>query len=126
MNSWSQKDLSSFINDEAIKIEPFYADGQTHNTPIPIWFVIQDNNLYIRAYSGVNSSWYQSAILQKNGLMTAAGKEYKVTFTAVKNNPELDQQINQAYKDKYAGQEPLEGMITSVPMQATLLITPKS
>lgn len=65
MNSWSQKDLSSFINDEAIKIEPFYADVQTHNTPIPIWFVIQDNNLYIRAYSGVNSRWYQSAILQK-------------------------------------------------------------
>ncbi|QGV05385.1 DUF2255 family protein [Lactobacillus acetotolerans] len=125
MKQWSKEELNKFADNDSIEIEPFYDDGKTHNTPITIWFVVIDNNLYIRAHSGLNSKWYQSSIKQKAGKITAAGKNYNVNFTAVRNIKELDDQISQAYKNKYAGQSPLEAMIATIPTKATLLITPR-
>ncbi|WP_234447097.1 DUF2255 family protein [Virgibacillus salexigens] len=43
-------------------MSPFYSDGKTYRTPTWIWSVVVNSNLYVRAYNGQRSRWYQSAI----------------------------------------------------------------
>lgn len=126
MSKWSQAELADFAKNETIKIEPFYDDQQTHQTPVTIWFITVDQGIYIRAYSGDNSKWYQAAIKQGAGKITAGKKVYDVNFSAVKNTSEADLLINQLYSKKYAGQSPLAGMISPKAANATILITPKA
>jgi hypothetical protein len=45
--------------------------------------VIVKGDLYVRAYNGVNSRWYQSALKQKAGRIIAAGMTKEVTFGPV-------------------------------------------
>lgn len=125
MNEWSKVVLDNFIHDEAIKIEPFYDDGKTNATPVTIWFVIIAGRIYIRAYHGHDSKWYQAAIKQGAGQITAGNQTYQVNFTAVSNNTEMGQRINQAYHQKYEGQSPLEGMTSPAAIKAAICITPK-
>lgn len=42
-----------------------------------------DSDLYVRAYNGVNSRWYKSALQQKAGRIQAAGMIKEVTFEPV-------------------------------------------
>lgn len=45
-----------------LHIAPFRTDGATYGTPTWIWNVEVDGNLYVRAYYGKKSRWYQSAM----------------------------------------------------------------
>ncbi len=43
--------------------------------------------LYVRAYNGQNSSWFQAAVGQKAGAMTAAGVTKELTLKEVTFDP---------------------------------------
>lgn len=60
-----------------------------------------DGNLYVRAYNGINSTWYNSAVKQKMGKITGAGLEKKVKFESI-TDVGLNQKIDEAYRQKYA------------------------
>jgi len=45
--------------------------------------VVVDDALYVRAYNGKSSRWYQAALRQKAGRITAAGMTTDVTFAPV-------------------------------------------
>ena len=83
-----------------LKISPFPADGKTYGTPTWIWEVVVDGELYVRAYNGVNSRWYQSALQQKAGRIIAAGMTKEVTFEPVQGD--INKLIDEAYKKKYS------------------------
>lgn len=125
MNTWPKEELTKFAQNATINIEPFYEDQRTHGTPVTIWFVVVNQGIYIRAYSGNNSKWYQSATKQGAGKITAGEKAYDVNFFAIKNTPKNDQLISQAYHEKYEGQNPLDAMVAPKATKATILITPK-
>jgi len=44
-----------------------------------------DGNLYVRAYNGTNSSWYQAATKQKAGRIAAGGLTKEVAFETVED-----------------------------------------
>ena len=48
-------------------IAPYREDGETFGTLTWIWVVEVEGSLYVRAYNGVNSRWYKSALSQKAG-----------------------------------------------------------
>src|SRR5205807_2260874 len=53
-----------------LNISPFREDGWTYGTPTWIWSVVVADDLYVRAYNGRNSRWYQAAVRQKAGRIT--------------------------------------------------------
>ena len=122
-NKFNIEELNKIDEADDLKISPFRADGITYGTPTWIWAVVVDGDLYVRAYNGQNSSWYQSAIKQKAGRIQAAGKVIKVEFEAVAGS--INEQINEAYKTKYSKSPYLQHMIANRSIAATGKIIPK-
>ena len=63
-----------------LHIAPFRDDGVTYGTPTWIWSVAVDDALYVRAYNGQDSRWYQAAVRHKAGRVTAAGMTKEARF----------------------------------------------
>ena len=76
----------------------------------------------MRAYNGQNSSWYQSAIAQKAGRITAAGITKEVSFESV-DGP-INDRIDEAYRTKYKKSPYVNPMIGNRARSATVKVTP--
>jgi hypothetical protein len=96
----------------------------TYGTPTWIWSVAVGDALYVRAYSGRDSRWYQAAVRQKAGRITAAGMTRDVTFEPV-NGP-IDDRIDAAYRARYRGSPYLSPMIGARARAATVRVVPRS
>jgi Uncharacterized protein conserved in bacteria (DUF2255)/Enoyl-(Acyl carrier protein) reductase len=73
MDRWSGDVLRKVVEADDLHIAPFRENGKTYGTLTWIWSVAVDGALYVRAYNGQESSWYQAAMGQKAGRITAAG-----------------------------------------------------
>src|SRR3954468_16416477 len=123
MATWTKDELRAVSKTDDLHISPFRNDGKTYGTPTWIGSVVVDDGLYVRAYNGPKSRWYQAALSQKNGRITAAGITKEVTFEPV-NGP-LNTRINDAYRAKYKGSPYLDPMIAAGARSATVKITPR-
>jgi hypothetical protein len=117
--TWSAAELRCIIEADDLKIAPFRDDGITPSTPTWIWCVSVDGDLYVRAYSGRRSRWYQAAIRQRTGQIVAAGTTTSVAFKPV-DYEELNARIDDAYRDKYKSSSYLHPMIGSGERAATV------
>ncbi len=122
MSAWKTEELRKIAETDDLHIAPIRGDGKTYGTPTWIWSVVVENGLYVRAYNGKASTWYQSALKQKAGRITAAGMTIEVAF-AVVNGP-LNDRIDDAYRAKYKGSPYLQAMIGSRARSATVEILP--
>lgn len=119
---WDSQTLDEIVDADDLKIAPFRADGTTCGTPTWIWCVQVDGQLYVRAYSGIRSRWYQSALSQKAGEIHAAGTVFRVKFTPVTGS--VNDAIDNAYRRKYATSSYLSSMISDRAKAATICISP--
>ena len=103
---------------------PFREDGVTVGTPTWIWSVVVDGQLYVRAYNGTSSRWYQAASKEKAGQIGAAGQTTDVSFEKV--DGEINERIDAAYRAKYSSSPYLKPMISDRARQATVQILPRS
>ena len=122
MGSWSKDELRRIAEADDLHISPFREDGVTYGTPTWIWSVAVDDALYVRAYNGQNSRWYQAAVRQKAGRITAAGMTKEVTFEPV-DGP-INDGIDAAYRAKYRESPYLAPMIGASARSATVKIMP--
>ncbi len=123
MSAWTKERLHEIATTDDLHIAPFREDGTTTGTPTWIWSVVADGDLYVRAYNGTSSRWYQAAAKQKAGQITAAGKTNDVSFEKVQG--ELNDQIDAAYRLKYASSPYLNPMIGDRARVATIRILPR-
>lgn len=93
---WNPEVLTRIDAADDLKIAPYHPDMNTTGTPTWIWEVKVDNRLFVRAYSGIRSKWYQAALSQQAGKILAIGQEFDVLF-AKPSDPELESKIEQAY-----------------------------
>ncbi|WP_297322230.1 DUF2255 family protein [uncultured Bartonella sp.] len=121
MTDWTINELEAIDKADDLKIAPFHDDLKTTGTPVWIWEVVVDNQLYVRAYGGTASRWYQSAIKQQRGKIIAAGKTQTVGFEAVKDTAILDK-IDNAYRRKYGTSPFMAPMISARARAATVRI----
>jgi hypothetical protein len=98
-------------------------DGVTYGTPTWIWSVAVDGALYVRAYNGQKSTWYQSAVRQRAGRIIAAGITKEVTFEPA-DGP-INDIIDGAYRAKYRGSPYLRSMIGARARSATIKVMPR-
>lgn len=121
--SWTKEVLSQIVEADDLHIAPLREDRATYGTPTWIWCVAVEGELYVRAYHGQRSSWYQAAIRQKAGRIKAAGQTWKVHFEPVSDSTLLDR-IDEAYRIKYKDSPYLSPMIGTSARSATVRIIP--
>jgi hypothetical protein len=124
MTTWSKDELRKIAEADDLHISPFREDGVTYGTPTWIWSVAVEDALYVRAYTGRNSRWYQAAVRQKAGRITAAGMTKEVTFAPV-DGP-INDLVDEAYRAKYHGSPYLNPMIGAHARSATVKVTPRA
>lgn len=122
MSEWLEGELVRIAESDDLHVSPVREDGVTYGTPTWIWSVAVDGALYVRAYSGPTSSWYQAAYHQRTGRITAAGMMKEVTFEPIEGT--LNDRIDDAYRVKYRGSRYLKSMISPRARSATLRVIP--
>lgn len=124
MSEWVKEELDRIAGSDDLHISPFRGDGRTYGTPTWIWSVVVDRNLYVRSYNGQNGRWYQAAMQQKAGRITAAGITKEVTFEPV--DGVIQDRIDDAYRAKYQGSPYLSPMIGKRARAATVKVIPRN
>ncbi|PYT30778.1 MAG: DUF2255 domain-containing protein [Acidobacteria bacterium] len=123
MTIWPKDELRKIAEADDLHISPFREDGRTYGTPTWIWSVVVDDALYVRAYNGQNSRWYQAAMRQKAGRITTAGITKEVTFEPA--DGAINNRIDDAYRAKYKGSEYLSPMIGRRARSAAVKVMPR-
>lgn len=122
MSIWSKDELRRIADSDDLHISPFREDGATYGTPTWIWSVAVEGALYVRGYNGTNSRWYQAALRQKAGRITAAGMTKEVSFEPVEGS--INDRVDDAYRAKYRGSPYLRPMIGTGARAATVKVVP--
>ena len=121
---WPPKELQKIAATDDLHISPFREDGVTYGTPTWIWSVVVDGELYVRAYNGSRSRWYQAAMRQKAGRIRAAGMTKEVVFEPV--DGAINDRIDDAYRAKYRGSPYLSPMVGARARAATVRVRPRT
>jgi hypothetical protein len=124
MASWPNDKLSRIAATDDLHISPFREDGTTYGTPTWVWSVVVDGDLYVRAYNGQKSRWYQAAKRQKAGRITAAGMTINVGFESVDGDD--NDRIDDAYRAKYRTSPYLDSMVGSRARGTTVRVEPRA
>jgi hypothetical protein len=119
---WTTAELEKIVKADDLHIAPYREDGMTYGTPTWIWCVQVGGDLYVRAYNGTASRWYQAALKQKAGKIEATGTTYLVNFEPVTGS--INESIDSAYQSKYNSSAYLKLMISERSRAATVRITP--
>ena len=121
--AWSTEELARIAAADDLHVAPLREDGVTHGTPTWIWSVAVDGDLYVRGYNGRDSRWYQAAVRQQAGRISAVGSTWDVSFAPI-DGP-INDRIDEAYRVKYHDSPYLEPMIGARARAATVRITPR-
>jgi hypothetical protein len=123
MATWPQDELRKIAEADDLHIAPFRDDGVTYGTPTWIWSVAVDGALYVRAYNGQSSRWYQAAMRRKAGRIIAAGLTKEVAFEP--GDGPVNGIIDDAYRTKYRSSRYLSPMIGPRARAATVKVMPR-
>jgi hypothetical protein len=121
--AWSNDELRKVAAADDLHVSPFRDDGVTYGTPTWIWSVVVDDAVYVRAYNGKNSRWYQAAMRQKAGRIAVADMTKEVAFEPI-NGP-FNDRIDEAYRSKYRSSPYLNPMIGPRARAATVRLMPR-
>jgi hypothetical protein len=123
VTSWNDNDLRAIAETKDLFVSPFREDGTTYGTPTRVWALVVAGDVYVRAASGQQSSWYQAAISQGAGRVRIADQEHEVTFEPA--DGEVSDAVDAAYEDKYPGSSAVPTMQGDGPRSATVRILPR-
>ena len=116
----TKEEVQKIAKTDDFHIAPFRDDGITYGTPTWIWSVVVDNEIYVRAYNGTGSRWYQAALKQKAGKIEAAGMVKQVQFEPVSGS--INDKIDEAYRLKYSSSPYMQSMISERARKATVKV----
>jgi hypothetical protein len=120
---WPQDELRKISEADDLHVAPFRENGATYGTPTWIWSVAVGGALYVRAYNGKNSRWYQAAVKQRAGRVLAAGMIKDVAFEPVEGS--INGRVDDAYRAKYHDSPYLPTMIGARARSATVKVIPR-
>ena len=128
MATWSPDALRQIAGTDDFHISPYRDDGVTPGTPTWIWSVVVDGEVYVRAYNGAASRWYQAALRQRAGRIRAGGGEWEVAFEPVDGTAAdgaVQTAIDAAYRAKYADSPYLAPMVSARTQATTVRVLPR-
>jgi hypothetical protein len=122
MSAWSKAELLKMADTDEIHVSPLRGDGVSYATPTVIWGVVVEDAVYVRAYNGRRSRWYQAAKRRKAGRVAVGGLTKEVSFEPV-DGP-VNDRIDDAYRMKYRNSPYLAAMISTRARSATVRVAP--
>ncbi|MFC4014072.1 DUF2255 family protein [Nonomuraea purpurea] len=125
MATWTSEELSRIEAADELEIAPRRRDG-TLRKPVPIWVVRTGDDLYVRSYKGYDGAWFRAALASHEGRIRAGGVEKDVTFTE-EADPDVNERIEAAYRDKYHRYGPtyVDPMVATQARATTLKLLPR-
>ena len=119
---WRAGELDRITQADDFQVAPYRDNHVTIGAPNWTWSVAVDGELYVRAYNGTRSSWYQSAVRERAGQISAAGLKKLVAFEPVQGG--INERIDAAFRARYGSSKYLDGMLSARASAATLRIRP--
>ena len=108
---------------EELDLSPARADG-TFRSPVTMWVVPVDGDIYVRSVNGRNSPWFRAAQMRHEGRITAGGIEKDVTLV---ETDDVLGEVDMAYDAKYGRRYPsiVPSIIAPEARAATLKLVPR-
>ena len=98
LTAWTSDELNKIGKAEELEIASLRRDG-TLRKQVTIWVVRCGDDLYVRSVNGRAGSWFRGAQVRHEGRIQAGGVDKDVTFVDV--DPDINDQIDAAYRTKY-------------------------
>jgi hypothetical protein len=98
MTMWTSDELNKIGTAEELEIASLRRDGTLRN-PVTIWVIRHGDDLYVRSVNGRTAAWFRGTQVRHEGHIQAGGVDKDVTF--VDADPDLNDQIDAAYRTKY-------------------------
>ena len=98
MTTWTSEELTKIGTAEELEIASLRGDS-TLRKPVTIWVVRLGDDLYVRCVNGRSGAWFRGVQTRHEGRIQAGGVRKDVTF--VDADPEVNDQIDAAYRAKY-------------------------
>lgn len=125
MTPWTNDELNKIGAAEELQIAPLRRDS-TLRQPVTIWVVRVGDDLYVRSYKGRGGAWFRAAQDHHEGHIWAGGVEKGVTFVE-EADPDLNDQIDAAYRTKYRRYpQYVAPMLTAEVRSTTIKLVPQS
>ncbi len=99
MSEWTSDELDKIGREDEVQLAPMRRDGTLRN-PVTIWVVRLGDDLYVRSWRGSAGGWYRAARARREGHISAGGVEKHVIFVE-ETDPDINDQVDDAYRDKY-------------------------
>ena len=125
MTAWTSDELNKIAAAEELEIASVRRDGRLRN-PVTIWVVRHGDDLYVRSVNGRTSAWFRGTQVRHEGLIRAGGVEKDVTF--VDAAPDLNDQIDAAYRTKYRryAASIIRSIVSPEARSATIKLVPRA
>ena len=120
MANWTSDELNKIGKAEELQLASLRRDGTLRN-PVTIWVVRVGDDLYVRAYKGRNGPWFRGTQTCHAGHIHAGGVNKNVSFVD-ETNPDINDQIDSAFRSKYRRYEAqyVDPMVTGQARAATI------
>src|SRR5215218_1385847 len=124
MTAWTNEELTSIGTAEELPIASARHDGTLGN-PRTIWVVRVGDDLYVRSMYGRAGGWFPGTQVRHQGNISAGGVDKDVTFADA--GPDLNDQIDAAYRDKYRRYGPsiIGSVVNPGARAATIKLAPR-
>ena len=125
MTAWTSDELNKIGKAEELEIVSLRSDG-TLRSPVTIWVVRVDEDLYVRAVKGRAGPWFRGVLTCHMGRISSGGVEKDVTFVEEAGTA-ICELIDSAYREKYHRytKEYVDACVTSEARDATLKLVPR-
>lgn len=126
MTTWMSDELKKIGTAEELKIASLRRDD-TLRKPVTIWVVHVGDDLYVRSVNGRTSAWFRGVQTRYEGQIRAGGVVKDVTFIE-EPNPNINEQIDAAYRTKYRryAASIVNTTLTPEARAATIKLVPRS
>ena len=114
MRAWTEAELRRFDAAPSLRLSV----GDDGKESVELGMVTVGEKLFVRAFGGVRSRWFQEAVGAGAGTIDVDGRRIPVAFQPSTGD---DQRIETAYRERYGAAGALVG--TRAARQATLRIT---
>jgi hypothetical protein len=125
MTTWTSDELNKIGTAEELLIAPLRRDGTLRNA-VTIWVVRLGDDIYVRSVNGRTSAWFRGTQTRLQGHIYAGGLDKDVTFVE-ESAPEINEQIDNAYRSKYRRYpSSVDHIVSSDAQAATIKLLPRS
>jgi hypothetical protein len=123
MPVWTNEELTRIGTATELQIASRRRDGTLRN-PRTIWVVRVGDDLFVRSMYGRAGGWFPGTQVRHEGHIWAGGVDKDVTFAEA--DPNLNDQIDAAYRDKYRRYGPniIGGVVNPEARAATIKLVP--